>query len=253
MPTVKRLQKLVALLLPRYEADDSKAELTDLRDPFLLGAWYILGQHSRRNGQARAFEALRRAKGTSPGHVLDLAPEKLATICQLAGPYEDARAKELHAFADDIEDKCGQDFAKLFEKPLAAVRAFLEGELKKPKPFVDFLLMYTGFPVLALDVPIMRLAQRLGYSRAKSDKPSDKLYKELQKALEAEVPKNSEWLIRAHGGLHRLGVEICQPVPRCLSCPLLKECPYPKKHPELLVPPVVTKYDRFMPRVNVGK
>jgi endonuclease III len=253
MATVKRLQKLVSLVVPRYERDEGKPELTDLRDPFQLGAWYILGLHAKKNGQARAYEALRRAKGVTPGQLLDLAPEKIATICQLAGPYEDARAKELHGFADDIEDKCGQDFAKIFKKPLAEVRAFLEGDLRKPRAFADFVLMYTGFPVFALDSSIQRVAVRLGYSKSRTPKPADKMYAEVQKALEAEAPKNTEWLLRAHGAFHRLGREICQLTPRCTQCPLFKECPFPKKHPELVAQPAAEKYVYGKAPADAGK
>jgi endonuclease III related protein len=249
MPAGKRLQKLVEALAKRFEVEDRKGELTDLRDPFLLGAWYILGQHAKRNGQVRAFDALRRAKGLTPGKLLDIPPEKMASICQLAGPYEDARARELQAFADDIEDKCGQDFAKVFKKPLPDARNFLERVLRKPRLFADLLLMYSGFPVFALDAPALRAALRLGYGKSRTQKPFDKAYLELQAALRAEAPKNAEWMIRAHGLLHRLGVEICQPVPRCLQCPLVKDCPYPKKHPELLAPPVFERRETtFQPR-----
>src|SRR3954464_10499366 len=126
MAAAKRLQKIVDTLAKRYEVEGKKGELTELRDPFLLGAWYVLGQHSKRNGQARAYEALRRAKGINPGQLLDILPEKLATICQIAGPYEEPRAKDLYAYADQIEEKCGQEFGKLFKKPIADARKYLE-------------------------------------------------------------------------------------------------------------------------------
>ena len=239
---VKRLPKFVELLAKRYEVEGRKGELTDLREPFLLGAWWLLGQHAKRNGQVRAFEALRRAKGLTPGQLLDLPPEKLAGICQIAGPYEDARMKTLQAFADDVEDKCGHDFAKVFEKPAAEVRAFLEQKLRTPRAFADFLLMYTGAPIFALDPQIVRVATRLGFVRVKTEKPFEKIYKDVQKALEAETPKNTDALLRAHGLLHRLGGDLCLPVPHCGQCPLLKECPFAKKHPEFCAAPTVFAY-----------
>src|SRR4051812_1135736 len=112
MAATKRLQKLVEMAAKRFETDGKKGELTELRDPFQVGCWFIVGQHAKRNGQFRSYDALRRAKGVTPGQLLSIIPEKMRTICQLAGPYEDARQKELERFADDIEDKCGQDFGK---------------------------------------------------------------------------------------------------------------------------------------------
>jgi endonuclease III len=237
MPSVKRLQLLVELLAKKYENEEKKGELTDLRDPFLVGTWLILGEHAKKNGQQRSHEALRRAKGISPGQLLDIAPDKLNSIAQQAGPYEDARAKRLYQFADDIEDKCGQGFLKIFEKPLPEARSFLEKELRLSRPFADYLLMCAGYPVFALDAKVVRVAARLGYTKVKYEKDFDKAYKEIQKALEAEAPKkDTNWLVRAHGLLHRLGNDICvSGMPHCPVCPLQKECPYPKKHPEVYV------------------
>ena len=233
MAAAKRMQKIVDSLAKRYEQEGKKGELTELRDPFLLGAWYVLGQHSKRNGQARAYEALRRAKGLSPGQLLDIAPEKLNTICQTAGPYEDARAREIYAYADNIEERCGQDFGKIFKKSTNDARKFLEGDLKMPRQFADFLLMYTGTPLFAVDIRISRVASRLGYAKIKSEKVlDDKSATAVQKALEAECSKNNEFMIRAHGLLHRLGADVCHiTAPNCEYCPLNKECAYVKKHP----------------------
>ncbi len=235
MPTAQRLPKLVELVAKKYEVDGKKGELTDIRDPFLLGTWMILGEHAKKNGQIRAHEALRRAKGITPGQLLDILPEKLNSVCQQAGPYEDARSKKLYQYADDIEDKCGKEFGKLFIKPIPEARTFLEIDLRLGRPFADFLLMYTGAPVFALDGKILRVASRLGYTKIKPEKDFDKAYKDVQKTFEAESPKkDNDFLLRAHGLLHRLGTDVCTAVlPHCPHCPLLKECPYPKKHPEV--------------------
>jgi len=234
MPAGKRLHKIVEVLAKRCEADGKKSELTELRDPFVLGAWLILGQHAKRNGQARAYEALRRAKGTSPGMLLDLAADKLALICQMAGPYEDARAKDLYAYADSIEEKCGQDFGRVFKKPLAEARKFLETDLRKPHAFADFLLLYGGgFPVFPVETRVARVVTRLGLAKAKSEKElDDKTYRALQKALESQGPRSAEWLTRAHGLLYQHGTDTCHATaPACERCPLAGECLYVKKHP----------------------
>ena len=233
MAAGKRLQKIVETLTARYEAEGKQAQLTDLRDPFQVGAWYILGQHAKRNGQARAYDALRRAKGVTPGQLLDISEEKLASIAQLAGPYEDARAKDLYAYADQIEEKCGQDFSKVF-KSQAEARRFMETELKKPRPFVDLLLLYGGrFQVFPVDLRVARVATRLGFGKLKSEKElDDKSYRDLQKVLESESTRSADWLVRAHSVLHRHGADTCHALrPACDQCPLAKECPYLKKHP----------------------
>ena len=232
MPAAKRLQKILDLLAKRYEVEGKKGEQTELRDPFAVGAWFILGIHAKKNGQGRAYEALRRAKGITPGQALDILPEKLTTICQLAGPYDDARAKDLYAYADTIEEKCGQDFAKVFKGSQAEARKFLEEQLHRSRAFTDFLLMAGGgFPIFAIDLPIARVASRLGFGKMKNDKEFDKAYKDIQKALEAEAPKETEELMRANGLLHKHGVEVCKPAPACDVCPLSDDCPYFKKNP----------------------
>lgn len=231
----KRLQRYVELLAKKYENEERKGQLTDLRDPFLVGCFMILGEHAKKNGQIRAYEALRRAKGITPGKLLDILPEKLHTVCQQAGPYEDARAKRLYQFADDIEDKCGPDFAKVFLKPTKDARAFLEKELKLSRTMADYMLMCAGHQVFALDARVIRVAYRLGWTKLKPEKSFDKAYADLQKVFEAEAPKKDpEWSIRAHGLFHRHGADVCHAgIPNCPACPLIKECPYPKKHPEV--------------------
>jgi len=235
MPAAKqtpRLPKLIEALIKQYEVEGKSVVLTDLTDPFLLGAWFILGQHAKRNGQNRAYEALRRAKGITPGQLLDLPPEKLLTICQTAGPYEDARSKDLYAFADDIEDKCGQDFSQVFKKSAAEIRKFLEVDLKRSRAFTDFLLLYGGRqPIFPVDLPVARAATRLGYGKMRSEKEFEKAYKDIQKALESESSKEPDWLIRAHSALHRHGQETCITHPLCDKCSVAKDCPYLKKNP----------------------
>ena len=234
MPAGKRLQKIIEVLTKRYEVEGRTCDLTDLRDPYLLGAWHILGQHAKRNGQARAYEALRRAKGTTPSALLDLPADKLANICQMAGPYEDVRAKDLYAYADSIEERCGQDFGRVFKKPVADARKFLEMELRKPRAFADFLLLYGGgFPVFPLDARVARVVTRLGFGKLKSERDlNEKTYKTIQKVLEAQAPKSVDWLIHAHSLLSQHAIETCHcTAPACDRCPLSAECQYFKAHP----------------------
>ena len=229
----ERLQKIVEILIARYEVDGKKAELTNLSDPFQLGAWYILGQHAKHNNQARAYDLLRRAKGVTPGQLLSITEEKLTRIAKLAGPYEDDCAKELYAFADRIEEKCGQDFSKMFESQTGASK-FLKTELNKTQSFVDFMLLYGGrFQVFPLDNRIARVVTRLGFGKMQSaEELTEKSYRDLQKILEAESIKNADWLIRAHSVLRRHGADICRAAcPACDQCPLINECLYVKKHP----------------------
>jgi endonuclease III len=210
MPVSKKMQKLVDMLAKRYEADEKKGELTDQRDPFLMGAWQILGEHAKRNGQMRAFDALRRAKGITPGQLLDLPEEKLKTICQLAGPYDDQRMKNLYAYADMIEEKCGQDFAKIFKKPINDIRKQLQADFKFQPSFIDLMLMYAGFPVLAVDVRVARAAANLELVKLKNVKAIDeKTLKDVQKKIEPEFPlKETEELLRMHGLFYRLGADL---------------------------------------------
>ncbi|MFH0939243.1 MAG: hypothetical protein V1899_08180 [Planctomycetota bacterium] len=229
----KQLQKIVEILIAHYEVEGKNAELTSLRDPFQLGAWYILGQHAKRNSHVRAYDALRRAKGITPGQLLNIPEEKLTSIAKLAGPYEDACVKDLYAYADQIEEKCGQDFSQVF-KSQAGARKFLETTLRKPRPFVDFLLLYGGrFQVFPVDFRVARVVTRLGFGKMKSPKEMDKksCY-DLQEILESESIKDTDWLIRAHSVLYRYGADTCHDVrPVCKQCPLTQECLYLKKHP----------------------
>lgn len=75
-------------------------------------------------------------------------------------------------------------------------------------------------PAFPVDRHVLRVAGRLGLSKAKNPDQTDL-------DLRAKIPQN-RW-IDAHLQLIFLGRSFCRPKPQCSECPLLTLCPYGQK------------------------
>ncbi len=75
-------------------------------------------------------------------------------------------------------------------------------------------------PAFPVDRHVLRVAERLGLSKAKNPDQTDL-------DLRSKIPQN-RW-IDAHLQLIFLGRSFCRPKPQCSECPLLTVCPYGQK------------------------
>jgi endonuclease III len=69
---------------------------------------------------------------------------------------------------------------------------------------------------------------RLGFGEEKGSYAAS--YRAAQAALDAALPRTFVARIRAYMLLKKHGEETCKRTkPRCGECPVVEECPYPKK------------------------
>jgi endonuclease III-like uncharacterized protein len=67
----------------------------------------------------------------------------------------------------------------------------------------------------------LRVLQRLGYGKPGGGAAA---YRQINEALDPELPRDYNWLIQAHQLLRRHGQEVCRATPRCDACPLAPDC-----------------------------
>ncbi|HEY3997894.1 MAG TPA: hypothetical protein VGO93_03455 [Candidatus Xenobia bacterium] len=93
-------------------------------------------------------------------------------------------------------------------------------------PGVDKLLLFTGRqPILALDSNALRVLLRLGYGEEDKNYPAT--YRSVQKAAQAELPRDCPTLTSASLVLRRHGQSLCRRTsPQCALCPVTALCAY---------------------------
>jgi endonuclease-3 len=77
-----------------------------------------------------------------------------------------------------------------------------------------------GVPAIAVDRHVARTAARLGLTRQTDP---DRIEQDLR-----QIFAEKDW-VKATWCLVRHGRSVCTPTPRCPECPVLADCPYPKK------------------------
>jgi len=136
-------------------------------------------------------------------------PEEIEPYIKTIGLYRN-KAKNIVKASKDLAEKHDGIVPNDFDALLA-----LAGVGRKTANVV--LSNAYGYPAIAVDTHVGRLARRLGFS--KEDNP-DKVEKDLQKAF----PKN-EWIF-LHHALILHGRRVCESrKPQCKVCSMSKHCP----------------------------
>jgi endonuclease III len=227
-----RFEKLVDLMKAAYVEVEL---LPTNNDPFALICWFVVGRRSKHRGRERAFEALRRAKGLTPGGLLSVTPEKLKQVCSQAGPYDDERAEELLHLADAVEEKCGADFAATLKKNKGpAFVKLLTEEMSLARDVADFARLFILAEVAwPLTPRARRILTRLGYRPETAASNGDPLqarncaYDSIIAQVSAEWIDDPEWLKSAYILFQKHGEDVCYTAnPACDRCVLKTECAY---------------------------
>ncbi len=100
----------------------------------------------------------------------------------------------------------------------------------------DSILLYARRePLFVVDAYTRRVLSRLGL--AAGNEP----YEELQARFHAALPPDPALFNEFHALLVKLGKELCQPVPRCPSCPLRPRCPAGRQAARIVYKPASRK------------
>lgn len=178
------------------------------RDPFFVLLGGILS-HRTKDTTTRNVLARLTSQASTPEMLLAFPEDKLAELLYPIGFYR-RKAKILHQLAQ-----------VLLEKHQGKVPDDLEKLLKLPGVGIKTanLVLSIAFkkPAICVDTHVHRIVNRWGYVQTKTPE-------ETEEALQKKLPL-PYWATINHL-LVLFGQNICLPRrPRCLACPLEKDCP----------------------------
>ena len=118
------------------------------------------------------------------------------------------------------------DLAPILDKPLATAKKELREFPAIGEPSAEKILLFNRrHALLALESNGLRVLVRLGY--APEHRNYSTMYKQMQRALDPQLPASCDALIRAHQLLRQHGQELCKrTTPLCGSCPLRANCTF---------------------------
>jgi len=136
------------------------------------------------------------------------------------------RAERLQEIARRVLNEFGGNLWRALSGPVKDVRKRLKSFPGIADPGVDRILLFAGIsPVAAVPSNCVHVLYRIQHGPEGSSYAAT--YREAQKTIEREVPKNLESRTRAYLLLKLHGQELCKRTnPRCQACVLRRDCSF---------------------------
>jgi endonuclease-3 len=151
------------------------------------------------------------ARYGTAARLADAAPDAIEAIVRPTGFYRQ-KTKSILSAARQLVERHGGEVPKTMEELTA-----LRGVARKTANVV--LGTAFGIPGLAVDTHMTRVNQRLGLTRAEDPV-------RIEQDLMERIPE-AEWTRYTHRVIHHGRVCCTARKPRCESCPLRRDCPWP--------------------------
>jgi len=184
-------------------------------DPLSVLIAVILSQNTSDTNSTRAYESLVRRAGypIKPTALLELGVNGIADAIRVSG-MQYIKAKTIVNLVNSVSV---DELEKLDPKELRVKLLSVEGIGYKTADV--FLLMYRKFPVFPIDTHIRRVLIRYGAAN-----PRDS-YESMRSLAEASMPRDPEYLLKAHLSLIKHGRTMCRArKPDCVRCPVSEHC-----------------------------
>ncbi|MDD3530409.1 MAG: endonuclease III domain-containing protein [Gallionellaceae bacterium] len=185
----------------------------------MVGA--VLTQNTAWANVEKAIANLRRADALGCAAILGLGDGELAEQLRPAG-YFNVKARRLKSLCGFLaargvteapEELADQGGLAELRHDLLAVHGIGEET-------ADSILLYAlDLPSFVVDAYTRRIFARLGLLRG------SETYADIQRLIEANLPRDRRLYNEYHALIVRLGKEQCRPRPRCADCPLNPICP----------------------------
>lgn len=221
MPKSRKLLQEIITKLESFYGRPHPPKTTDPFEMILLeNVAYLVGDEQREE----AFDALRERVGLSPVDIVTAHDEKLLEVARLGGMLPAGRVEKLRRIASIALQEFDGDLKSVLDLPAPKAKRALKKFPGIGDPSAEKILLFTRtVPVLALESNGLRVQLRLGYGEAR--KYYSGTYRSVQEAVEPELKKDFDWLIKTHQLLRRHGQELCKrSEPLCIECPLKLDC-----------------------------
>lgn len=192
-------------------------------EPFAMILWENVAYLANDAKRAEAFDELRTKVGLTPAAIRKAKDAVLLSIAN-KGIVPAGTVDKLRAAAEIARDSFHDDLAPTLDKALPAAKKSLRKFPAIGEPAAEKILLFNQrFPILAMDSNALRVLVRIGY--APEHRNYSTTYKNMQRALAPQLPKDSKALIRAYQLLRQHGQELCKRnSPLCPQCPLRPDC-----------------------------
>jgi endonuclease III len=194
-------------------------------EPFAMILWENVAYLASDAKRAEAFAELQAMTGLIPAGIRKAKDSVLLPIAS-KGIVAAGTVEKLRTAAEIARDSFRDDLAPILDKPLPAAKKDLRKFPSIGEPAAEKILLFNQrFPILAMDSNALRVLARIGY--APENRNYSTLYKNVQRALAPQLPKDCQALIRAYQLLRQHGQELCKRnSPLCGQCPLRPDCSY---------------------------
>jgi endonuclease III len=217
------LKKLIAKLQKHYGTPDRPPA----KGPFELVMWenavYLLPDTRR----AEVFAAVKQQVGMSPDAIFKAPKEVLLPLATMGGMRPETRVFRWQEIARITLQQFGGNLDQILRWPYVKAKKALQQFPSIGSPGAEKILMFCGMAEgLPLESNGLRVLARVGWGRVHL-KNYGAMYKSVQEAIAAEVPKGAEALARAHVLLRTHGKTLCKDArPQCFECPVEEMCEF---------------------------
>jgi endonuclease III len=195
------------------------------RDPFAYFLWEVLSAETVPAKRDAAFAAFKKIPALTPDALWRTPQARIEAAVALAGPYREQRLQALRTGVDRFRRTAG--LAAAISGPLRGAWRALRSLPHPGEVTARRMLLFTSnhwvFPV---DLPVARVAERLGYSSSTGD--LRRRARAVRQALRPELPADVDALRWTFLYLSHHGSATCvERDPHCSVCPL--DCPYGRR------------------------
>lgn len=217
-----RLDRIVKVLEKKLEFKEREFIALHVfkrtKDPFKVLVTTIISQNTTEVNASRALKRLSKVCDITPESIAKTSLERIREAIKPAG-LQDGKAKAIKDVALMIINEYDGDSLKALSGDVDDIRKRLMRIKGIGYKTIDVVLMNLGYPVLAIDTHIKRVARRLGLV------PSTGSYLTIQKSLQEELKHEDH--LKTHLLLIKFGRVICKARrPNCSNCPLKNICQY---------------------------
>ncbi len=214
----RSVRHLFDTVIERYWSGIDLSEFTVLRargDPLSVLVAVVLSQNTSDVNSTRAYESLARRTGLPmrPEVILELGVEGVAEAVRVSG-MQYVKAGTIVRLAQSVNPRELEEL----DPPLLRTRLLSVPGVGYKTADV-FLLMYRRYPVFPMDTHIRRTLVRYGIAKRGEG------YEAVRLRVEAHLPRDPDYLLRAHLSLIEHGRTVCKARrPRCSECPVSEGC-----------------------------
>lgn len=213
-------------LLDRLEAHYGPQQPCWPVDPYEFLIWWHCGYPASDAACSRGWQGLVRAFGVNPEKILAAPLPKLTHALKGSGMFPEVRAAYLKEIAQRVQSEFGGDLraalATMGEKARKALKTFHS----IADPGADRILLFARIaPIAAVPSNCTQVLVRI---RNGADSATyNESYRDAQRAIEAEVPRQFHARTRAYLLLKEHGQTLCKRTnPKCGECPVNDACAY---------------------------